>query len=472
MWGSLLVPWPTSSMFTLDPGNNAGPYEPTCRSRPPVAAPACLRPTAIDLFCGAGGLSLGFEQAGFDVLAAAEYDPVHAAVYRYNFPLTPVVCTDISIGSATAKLLDAYKIGAILHGRSSTPGDVDVVIGGPPCQGFSSGGRRQHLDSRNLLIHTFVDRVRELQPRYFVMENVPGLTWHPFMALLQEAIERLESGGYRVVSPVRLLNASNYGVPQDRARSIVLGWKSGERPIDYPVSPSDVHPTVWDAIRDISDLCRPSRVRGRDEVTLSNRELHRAMERASLYAAQLRHSTTDPDDHSWKRAANKRLLTNVRPTLHAPHIVQRFNTTRQGSSESISRYRRLAPSGVANTLRAGTGRERGAHTSPRPIHPFQDRVITVREAARLHSFPDWFRFHSTNWHGFRQVGNAVPPLLARHVAQVIVAGLNRPIHSPTETLEFGMLSLLTMGMGQASDYFLAERSHMPGPRPKVTRSVL
>lgn len=454
-------------MFAVDPARiEARGALSSCLFHP-AAAPA--RPAAIDLFCGAGGLSLGFEQAGFDVLAAAEYDPIHAAVYRYNFPLTPVVCTDISIASSTTMLLEAYRLGAYLHGRTSPPADIDVVIGGPPCQGFSSGGRRQQLDSRNLLVRAFADRVCELGPRYFVMENVPGITWSPYVTLLQDAIQRLESGGYQVISPVRLLNASDYGVPQDRARSIILGWRLGERPIDYPSRASTASPTVWEAIRDIADLCRPNRVRGRDEVTITEREALRASERASDYAARLRDSATDADDYSWKRVTDDRLLANVRPTNHAEHIVERFRATLPGRTDSISRYRRLSPHGIANTLRAGTGRERGAHTSPRPIHPFQDRVITVREAARLHSFPDWFRFHSTNWHGFRQVGNAVPPLLARSVAKAVLDGLERGPTRPTQMLDLGSRCLLTMGMTTAAGYFLADQANLPGPRPKVNR---
>ena len=117
----------------------------------------------------------------------------------------------------------------------------------------------------------------------------------------------------------------------------------------------------------------------------------------------------------------------------------------------------MPPEGLCNTLRAGTDSARGAFTSPRPIHPFLPRVITVREAARLHSYPDWFRFHATKWHGFRQIGNSVPPLLGRAVAACVMEALGGAAVKPHHVLEPGLKTLLTCDMRQAAAYFEVRR---------------
>ncbi len=427
--------------------------------------PSAGRPTAVDLFCGAGGLSLGFEQAGFDILAAVEYDPVHALVYRHNLPLTPVVCTDVR-ALTRDKMCSACELGAGLHSNPWPMGVIDVVIGGPPCQGFSSIGRRQQLDPRNYLVHEFARWVCEIRPRYFVMENVPGLARAPYKKVLYEAVAHLESEGYKVVSPVRLLNASDYGVPQDRTRTILIGWNEGETPIEYPPPQDSEPPTVWDAIGDLAELCNPARVRAADEIRLTDRELISVSQKGSKYAARLRVAGADSNDHAWAREWDEHLLTNVRSTVHAQAVIDRFAATSQGDFDAVSRYRRLRAKGLANTLRAGSGRESGSYTSPRPIHPHQNRVITVREAARLHSFPDWFRFHTTIWHGFRQIGNAVPPLLARRIGEAVVAGMGCPIPAAPHAVALGRPTTLSMAMSEAAAYFLADEEHMPGRDPR------
>lgn len=131
--------------------------------------------------------------------------------------------------------------------------------------------------------------------------------------------------------------------------------------------------------------------------------------------------------------------------------------TLHGKTEPVSRFRKLPPDGLCNTLRAGTDSARGAFTSPRPIHPFLPRVITVREAARLHSYPDWFRFHSTKWHGFRQIGNSVPPLLARAVASEIVKAMRIEPLKPKTVLQLGDPGLLFFDMGTAAQHFRVPR---------------
>ena len=145
--------------------------------------------------------------------------------------------------------------------------------------------------------------------------------------------------------------------------------------------------------------------------------------------------------------------------------MERFASTPHGKIEKISRFHKLDPDGLCNTLRAGTASNKGAFTSPRPIHPFVPRCITVREAARLHSYPDWFRFHPTKWHGFRQIGNSVPPLLAQAVAGEIIKSLGIEPFQTKCVKELGDISLLTLDMSEAAKYFGVSR-HVIEPRTR------
>jgi len=137
-------------------------------------------------------------------------------------------------------------------------------------------------------------------------------------------------------------------------------------------------------------------------------------------------------------------------TEHTALSKRRFKQTAWGKTEPVSRFLKLDPDGICNTLRAGTGSDRGAFTSPRPIHPHAPRCITVREAARLHSYPDWFRFHGTKWHGFRQIGNSVPPRLGRAVAAEVMRSMGIEAKRPSETVELGEERLLWMSMSEAA----------------------
>ena len=182
------------------------------------------RPIGIDLFAGAGGMSLGFEQAGFDIAAAVEIDPIHAAVHHFNFPETAVLARSI-IGLTGQEVRELAGIG-----RQA----VGVVFGGPPCQGFSLIGHRMLDDPRNQLVTEFVRLVEELGARTFVFENVKGLTIGKHRAFLESLIETFDDMGYRVRIPWKVLNAMNYGVPQDRQRLFLLGSKKGMSAPCYP----------------------------------------------------------------------------------------------------------------------------------------------------------------------------------------------------------------------------------------------
>ena len=361
------------------------------------------RPIGIDLFAGAGGLSLGFEQAGFDVAAAIEIDPIHCAVHEYNFPNCAVVCAD-------ASKIDGKKIreAASLNG---TP--IDAVFGGAPCQGFSLIGHRVLDDPRNSLILEFVRLTVELDARYFVFENVKGLTIGAHRRLLDELIEAFDKEGYEAVMPYRVLNAADFGVPQDRRRLFLMGAKKGLRLPKYPEGVAGRRPTVWQAIGDLPDAEKYR------ELVESDAVRNAKFGKASVYARPLRGLANDPQDLSYPRKWDATRLTSSMRTEHTALSQRRFRSTECGETELISRFLKLDPDGICNTLRAGTGSDRGAFTSPRPIHPHAARCITVREAARLHSYPDWFRFHATKWHGFRQIGNSVPPTLTQAMAEHI-----------------------------------------------------
>jgi DNA (cytosine-5)-methyltransferase 1 len=427
------------------------------------------------LFAGAGGLSLGLEQAGFDVVASVEYDPVHATTHAFNFPLTEVLCDDISTVSP-AQVADAARSGWRCHHPSGRwDGEIDLVAGGPPCQGFSFIGKRDVDDQRNDLVFHFYRVVSALRPRYFVMENVPGIASGKHRELLGDLMERFRAAGYRLTNP-KVLNAADYGVPQDRRRFILLGARGDCPPLAYPEPAArpvravkspwpggeglPLGPSVWDGIGDLPDLDLFEQLLRCDEAPLTKARLAQMSLAASPYARGLRLGG-GAGDLSWPRVWDAGLLTSSARTVHTEKSVARFAATAPGDVEQVSRFLRLEEGGLCNTLRAGTGGERGAFTSPRPIHPRLPRVISVREAARLHSFPDWFRFHVTKWNGFRQIGNAVPPLLGRALGQSVVAALGLVPERPASPVELGDPDLLRLTMTQAAAEAGARHESMP-----------
>ncbi|WP_431831150.1 DNA cytosine methyltransferase [Corynebacterium mastitidis] len=172
----------------------------------------------------------------------------------------------------------------------------------------------------------------------------------------------------------------------------------------------------------------------------------------SLYSKYLRGEKSDPLDFSRPRPLTPELLSSSARTIHTAKSITRFEQTEPGTTEPISRFLRLHPDGICNTLRAGTASDRGAYTAPRPIHPWRSRVITVREAARLHGYPDWFRFHVTKWSGFRQIGNSVPIPIGRAVGAMLMAsdGID-PRRGPQTPLGSG--KLLPFTSREAHAYF-------------------
>lgn len=394
------------------------------------------RPIAIDLFAGAGGLSLGFEQAGFDIAAAIEIDPIHAAVHKYNFSTCTVLPRSI-VGFSGKSIRALSRIG---------DRKVDVVIGGAPCQGFSLIGQRVIDDPRNSLVREFARIVHELDASYFVFENVKGLTVGKHRQFLHEIITEFEQYGYSLRSPWRVLNARNHGVPQDRERLFLLGAKHGLSVPDYP-NELDYRPTCGEALGDLPDIEIFPELCSRDWVR------YRGAKPTNAFAREMRCVASGSWHYGAPRIWNPSVLTSSMRTDHTEISRRRFSKTPGGENEPISRFFKLVEDGVSNTLRAGTDATRGAFTSPRPIHYEMARCISVREMARLHGFPDWFRFHATKWHGARQVGNSVPPPLARAVASGVLSVIGYAPLQQSIAIELGDPALLTLNMREASAYW-------------------
>lgn len=354
-------------------------------------------PTALDLFCGVGGLSLGLIQSGFRLLGAVDIDQQVLDVHKANFPKVPVHQCNLVRASA----------GAIRKALGLENTVIDLLSGGPPCQGFSAGGVQAKRDPRNRGVMAFARLVAKLRPRYFLMENVHGLLFKKHAGLRQRFRSALRSAGY-AVQPFRLLNAADFGVPQRRLRAFVIGCLAAEKLPEYPAPRPDCKASVRDAIGDLAEIDK--RATGFDLNVYTGK-----LGKPSAYSSRLRVT---------RRGRPIKRQTGCLRTRHSDEVVARFKATEPGGQEPVSRFFRLSWNGFSPTIRAGTGPEHGSYTAPRPIHPKWARCITVREAARLHSFPDWFVFRGTRWHGFRQIGNSVPPLLARAVATAIIDAIN------------------------------------------------
>ena len=408
-----------------------------------------VRPIGVDLFSGAGGLSLGFEQAGVDVRAAVEIDPIHAAVHKFNFPHSAVIARSV-VGLEASQIRDAAGL---------KPNEkVDIVFGGAPCQGFSMIGHRAFDDPRNKLVLEFVRLVAELGADYFVFENVKGLTVGRHKSFLDELVDAFHNIGYEVALPWKVLDAAEFGVPQHRERLFLMGARKGLELPSYPMPtthPADsrklsnlpIGPTAKDAIGDLPDADLFQPLSEGDKVRIPS------YGEASPYAAEMRVLSENAWHFGVPRQWDSAYLTSSWQTDHSDISRRRFAATAPGSVEPISRFYKLSPVGLSNTLRAGTDGARGAFTSPRPIHYEHARCVTVREMARLHGFPDWFRMHWTKWHGARQIGNAVPPPLGRAVAASVLKAMGATPQRAAKVVELGSEKLLYTNMTDAAGVF-------------------
>jgi len=395
------------------------------------------RPIAIDLFAGCGGLSLGLEAAGFDIAAAVEFNAIHALVHHFNFPYSVSICQDIR-ELKTDELLTSI-------GAKGFDGEVDLVAGGPPCQGFSHIGKRQLDDPRNSLVFEYLRIIKDIQPKYFIFENVPGIASGKHKKFLEELIDELEKIGYQVEKPIKILDASLYGAPQRRKRLIIMGSRNDLKKVTYPLEiNSQGFNYVSDAISDLENI----NVFTDCDLGIDSKKLDYSNFRNNFYLVprgiySLCH-VRKMDGFVYGHLGSK----------HQETSINRFLSTEPGTVEKTSRFFKLAPDGLCHTLRAGTASDRGAYTAPRPIHYQVPRCITVREAARLHTFPDWFQFHNTIWHGFREIGNAVIPLLSQTLGQEIMRSLGIDVSLlEIRTLESPDRKYLSYNMAQASEYW-------------------
>jgi len=408
------------------------------------------RPIAIDLFAGCGGMSLGLEAAGFDVAVAVEFDAVHSLVHHFNFPYCQTICRDIA-KVTSREILELLK----LKGYAT---DVSLIAGGPPCQGFSLIGKRQIDDPRNSLV--------EIKPKYFIFENVPGMATGKHKQFLEELISEFEAIGYTINQPIKILDASEYGAPQKRRRLILIGSRKDVTMATYPAVLSgekSAFTSVYDAISDLesisafidNDLGIPA-----SKLDYSGKRKKYSVQPRNIF--KLCH----------QRTVDTKIYGHI-GSVHTQKSIDRFILTEPGTVERKSRFLKLSPTGLCNTLRAGTNSDKGAYTAPRPIHYSIPRCITVREAARLHTFPDWFQFHRTIWHGFREIGNAVIPLLSKELGDAVMramnvntANLNRVI------LEKMPVELLLYNMSQASNYWGISDDVIPKRKRGVSQRLV
>lgn len=345
----------------------------------------------VDLFCGGGGFSLGAHQAGFDVVCAYDVDPNLTHSYEYNFPQTALFLEDVSTLSGDRLLKDAGC-------------RIDGIFGGPPCQGFSDIGRREPADPRRQLLGHFYRLIAEVEPSFFVMENVRGLAYHDARHVLDDALT-LVSDKYDILGPI-ILDASQFGAATRRLRLFVIGIHKDR---GDPLTVEDIVPveqrlaTVKTAISDLGDSARLADEDGYDVWRITRPG------RPSAYATAL-------------RQPSGRFTGHIK-TEHKAEIADRFAKLQPGQTDPIGRHPRLSWDGKCPTLRAGTGADRGSYQAVRPIHPDEHRVITSREAARLQGFPDAHRFHPTVWHSFRMIGNSVSPMIARGIFEALACRL-------------------------------------------------
>lgn len=385
--------------------------------------------TLLDLFCGAGGMSQGFVQAGFQSLAGIDLDRDALNTYRYNHPESAIIEADVS----------KVEPAAISNQLSIKMGDVDCIIGGPPCQGFSKNRAFRHKDGvfvddvRNYLYNSFFKYVEYFRPKAVVLENVPEIL-NKKDGTFRDAIENgFYQQGYRFTSGILL--ASEYGIPQYRRRAFFVAVKNDlvqrdylcelpkpitrtakrpdrrtptSKPIPQQLVLDDailpISPTVWDAISDLQGVYA-------DDL---NGIVNYATDPNTVYQKERRERNVTVYNHyAWKLSERQlqriRLLKEGEGQLHLPLTLR----TKNGYG---SAYRRLQSDAVALTITTwmfhpGSGMF---------THPFEDRVITIREAARIQGFQDSFRFLGSYHSQCRQIGNAVPPMLARCIAQSVI----------------------------------------------------
>jgi DNA (cytosine-5)-methyltransferase 1 len=383
-------------------------------------------PTCVDLFAGAGGLAEGFRQAGWSIRAGNDIDSHAGETFRLNFP-------EASFYEGPVSALSPRKL---LRDAGLKRGELDCLIGGPPCQSFSyNNHQRSATDVRARLFRTYLQTVRALYPKTLVMENVPGMLTIGNGRVVDEIRDELLALGYSC--EIKILFCEDFGVPQTRRRAFVIASRVGSPSKLFPAGthgpsskPSEkanpfVHrwekpkgkrirsfETVWDAIGDLPRLKNGGgkllAKHTRASTTALQRKLRGRAERVhnhmchELAELMLRRMTHVSEGGNWTEIPRRLLPAGMR---------------RARKSDHTKRYGRLRRSGLASTVLTKCDPHWGAY-----FHPTQDRTVSVREAARLQGFPDRFRFAGphTSKH-YEQVGNAVPVTVARAIGAAVAS---------------------------------------------------
>lgn len=388
----------------------------------PIVKPYIAPLSTIDLFCGAGGITQGFHQAGYQCLYANDLMPEAIETFRYNHPNTRVEC----------KPIEDVNAATLRRSLSLTRGDLDVLVGGPPCQGFSINAPSRFLnDPRNSMFKHYARFIEEFAPKAFVFENVPGLLSMADGAVFEKVLQVFNNLGYQL--SVKILFGPHYGIPQERWRLILLGSMLGEIRHPVPTHFAKGHAnfrgggslalhldagdqkrlteavTVGDAIR---DLPRLNMGEGAEEVGYTS-------DAVSAYALHLR----NPDGVTFNHVAAKLSKQNIERMRHVPaggswrdipHELLPRGMQQARKSDHTKRYGRLSFDGFSGTVLTKCDPHWGT-----VFLPDQDRTLSVREAARLQSFPDSYRFLGSRVSQYVQVGNAVPVLMAKAIAQAV-----------------------------------------------------
>ena len=384
--------------------------------------------TLIDLFAGAGGLSCGLELAGFKPLFASEIEPVYSTTYRQNHPKTPCFSKDI-------RDLEASEI---ISETGLKKGELDLLAGGPPCQGFSiNAPLRSKDDRRNHLFLEFVRIAEALAPKFLLIENVPGIVSFDQGGTVKAICNSLTSIGYTV--QYKILFAGHYGIPQLRFRTFFIGSKTG----NFPSWPEPTHYAEARAnFTGAKELCMPlmelmrPKLKPQPKVidaisdlplVLDEKEgcVEYASKPKSQYQKTLRNCVNTVQNHQASNLSSVNLdrlkfIPQGGSWRDIPHDLLPAGMKIAKRSDHTKRYGRLHPDGMCSTILTKCDPHWGSF-----FHPFEDRVITVREAARIQSFPDRYVFFGNLGEQYKQVGNAVPPLLAKAVGEKIIEALTK-----------------------------------------------
>lgn len=374
-------------------------------------------PNIIDLFAGAGGLTLGAYRAGFSVLAAFELDKHAIDTHKKNFPQTSHIQIDVT-------KLTCEEIHNFTHGEK-----IDGVIGGPPCQGFSNIGHGDVNDVRNKLFVRFFEIVRGLNPSFFLAENVPGILQEKYNFIREEAFSCVQN--YAMLPPMEIV-ANEYGAPTTRKRIFFIGYLPNKinrytlTTNDFALQklPESQQIHVKDALKGLPVRLDYQRFKNGTYVIKKNIMTQMRALNDPFYNRAIGEIPLGVGDPTTVQAyCKKRIVTGLYPTQHSEAVIARYSALKNGKQDAVSKSYKLKEDGFCPTLRSGTGPEKGSYQAVRPIHYSEPRVITPREAARLQGFPDWFLLPNTIWHSFRQIGNSVSPIVAEQILSVIIAKL-------------------------------------------------